>query len=124
MKSIINVILLKRFSLDSPLDDELKPSVVQMYESTLQQLQAQTSDGEAKERLILCLAQIIAHFGDALDTQLPNSLPLFVNYLRSDATRAAAIEALSLIARSSLNVNMTPILVSDFFRFLIARVQI
>lgn len=105
------------YSLDTPLDAGLKPSVVQMYESTLKQLQAQKSDGEAKERLILCLAQIISHFGDALDTQLPESLPLFLDYLRSDATRSTAIEALATIARSPFHVNLTPILVSNYFDF-------
>lgn len=69
-------------------------------------------DQEVKERAIACMGQIIANMGDILKTELDVCLPIFLERLRNEVTRLSAVKALTMVAASSIHVDLTPILVS------------
>lgn len=92
---------------------EFSPYVNQLYDCTLQKLKSQEVDQEVKERAIACMGQIIANMGDILKTELNVCLPIFLERLRNEVTRLSSVKALTMIAASSLRVDLGPILVSN-----------
>lgn len=83
-----------------------------MYDCTLQKLKSQDVDQEVKERAIACMGQIIANMGDILKSELAVCLPLFLDRLRNEVTRLSSVKALTMIAASTLRVDLSPILVN------------
>jgi hypothetical protein len=53
---------------------------------------------------------ILSTLGDDLTTELPTSLSLLLDKLRNEITRIFAVKAISRIATSKLNVDISPIL--------------
>ena len=47
----------------------------------------------------LCRGQVIASMGDALEAELSECLPIFVDRLRNEITRLTAVRAVTLVAR-------------------------
>lgn len=90
---------------------EFSPYVNQLYDCTLQKLKSQEVDQEVKERAIACMGQIIANMGDILKQELNICLPIFLERLRNEVTRLSSVKALTMIAASSLHVDLGPILV-------------
>ncbi|KAH8244135.1 cullin-associated NEDD8-dissociated protein 1 [Drosophila bipectinata] len=87
------------------------PSFVgEVYSCTLQKLKVTDVDQEVKERAIACMGQIIANMGDLLKNELPVCLPIFMERLKNEVTRLSSVKALTLIAASSLHIDLTPIL--------------
>ncbi|EDV58520.1 cullin-associated NEDD8-dissociated protein 1 [Drosophila erecta] len=87
------------------------PSFVgQVYSCTLQKLKVTDVDQEVKERAIACMGQIIANMGDMLQNELAVCLPIFMERLKNEVTRLSSVRALTLIAASSLRIDLTPIL--------------
>lgn len=87
------------------------PSFVgQVYSCTLQKLKVTDVDQEVKERAIACMGQIIANMGDMLQNELAVCLPIFMERLKNEVTRLSSVKALTLIAASSLRIDLTPIL--------------
>lgn len=97
--------------LDSQPFPEFTPFVGQIYDCTLQKLKSQEVDQEVKERAIACMGQIIANMGDILNAELTVCLPIFLERLRNEVTRLSSVKALTMIAASTLRVDLTPILV-------------
>ncbi|EDV32322.1 uncharacterized protein Dana_GF14106 [Drosophila ananassae] len=87
------------------------PSFVgEVYSCTLQKLKVTDVDQEVKERAIACMGQIIANMGDMLQNELAVCLPIFMERLKNEVTRLSSVKALTLIAASSLRIDLTPIL--------------
>lgn len=89
---------------------DFHPYVKDIYNACVGQLKAQDIDQEVKECAITCIGMILATLGDDLSAELPASLGLLLDKLRNEITRIFAVKALSRIATSRLNIDITPIL--------------
>ena len=96
--------------LDVPIAFDFQPFVVPLFECTLERLKAADIDQEVKEHVISAMAQLLHQMGDSLTAQLPICLPIYVERLRNEITRLCAVRALTLIARSPLHLDLSPIL--------------
>ncbi|XP_045773917.1 cullin-associated NEDD8-dissociated protein 1 [Maniola jurtina] len=94
----------------SPPAEDLQSFVPAMYECTLVRLRATDMDQEVKERAIAACGQLICHFGDYLENELPVCLPIFLERLRNEITRLTTVKALTKIASSPLRIDLRPIL--------------
>ncbi|CAK1544633.1 unnamed protein product [Leptosia nina] len=90
--------------------EEFQPFIPAMYECTLVRLRATDMDQEVKERAIATCGQLICHFGDYLQNELPVCLPIFLERLRNEITRLTTVKALTKIASSPLRIDLRPIL--------------
>ncbi|CAH1639629.1 unnamed protein product [Spodoptera littoralis] len=81
-----------------------------MYEVTLVRLRATDMDQEVKERAIAACGQLLCHFGDYLQHELPVCLPIFLERLRNEITRLTTVKALTKVASSPLRIDLSPIL--------------
>lgn len=70
----------------------------------------QEVDQKVKESAIACMGQILATMGDVLAQELSVCLPLFLERLRNEVTRLSAVQALTMIAASSLPLDLGSIL--------------
>ncbi|XP_062521004.1 cullin-associated NEDD8-dissociated protein 1-like isoform X2 [Corticium candelabrum] len=95
--------------LESSNSFDFNPFVNSLYESTLARLKAADIDQEVKERAIACMGQILTNLGDVLSAKLLTCLPIFVDRLRNEITRLAAVKAVSMIASSPLKLNLKEI---------------
>ncbi|KAH8410584.1 hypothetical protein KR009_005701 [Drosophila setifemur] len=95
---------------DAKSDFDAPSFVGQVYSCTLQKLKVTDVDQEVKERAIACMGQIIANMGDMLVNELAFCLPIFMERLKNEVTRLSSVKALTLIAASSLRIDLTPIL--------------
>ncbi|XP_063834231.1 cullin-associated NEDD8-dissociated protein 1 [Ostrinia nubilalis] len=93
-----------------PPPEELQQFIPAMYECTLVRLRATDMDQEVKERAIATCGQLICHFGDYLQNELPVCLPIFLERLRNEITRLTTVKALTKIASSPLRIDLRPIL--------------
>ncbi|CAH2989470.1 unnamed protein product [Chilo suppressalis] len=93
-----------------PPPQELQQFIPAMYECTLVRLRATDMDQEVKERAIATCGQLICHFGDYLQNELPVCLPIFLERLRNEITRLTTVKALTKIAASPLRIDLRPIL--------------
>ncbi|XP_045528099.1 cullin-associated NEDD8-dissociated protein 1 [Pieris brassicae] len=93
-----------------PAPEEFRPFIPAMYECTLVRLRATDMDQEVKERAIATCGQLICHFGDYLQNELPVCLPIFLERLRNEITRLTTVKALTKIASSPLRIDLRPIL--------------
>ncbi|XP_063954997.1 cullin-associated NEDD8-dissociated protein 1-like isoform X1 [Lytechinus pictus] len=89
---------------------DFTPFVLDLYGCTLTRLKAADIDQEVKERAISCMGQIICNLGDHLKSELSTCLPIFLDRLRNEITRLTTVKALTLIASSPLEVDLSPIL--------------
>ncbi|PZC73570.1 hypothetical protein B5X24_HaOG209399 [Helicoverpa armigera] len=93
-----------------PPPEELQKFIPAMYECTLVRLRATDMDQEVKERAIAACGQLLCHFGDYLQHELPVCLPIFLERLRNEITRLTTVKALTKVASSPLRIDLTPIL--------------
>lgn len=93
-----------------PPPAELQPFIPAMYECTLVRLRATDMDQEVKERAIAACGQLLCHFGDFLQHELPVCLPIFLERLRNEITRLTTVKALTKVASSPLRIDLRPIL--------------
>ncbi|XP_053618217.1 cullin-associated NEDD8-dissociated protein 1 [Plodia interpunctella] len=93
-----------------PPPEELQAFVPAMYQCTLVRLRAADMDQEVKERAIAACGQLVCHFGDYLQDELPVCLPIFLERLRNEITRLTTVKALTKIASSPLRIDLSPIL--------------
>lgn len=70
------------------------------------------------------MGQIIANMGDVLKIELIVCFPIFLERLRNEVTRLSAVKALTMIAASSLHIDMSPILVRIFYNYLFYSLKI
>ncbi|XP_068626901.1 cullin-associated NEDD8-dissociated protein 1 [Battus philenor] len=89
---------------------ELRQFVPAMYECTLVRLRATDMDQEVKERAIAACGQLLRHFGDYLQNELPVCLPILLERLRNEITRLTTVKALTKVASSPLRIDLRPIL--------------
>eukprot|EP00096_Caligus_rogercresseyi_P003100 TRINITY_DN1567_c0_g1_i2.p1 TRINITY_DN1567_c0_g1~~TRINITY_DN1567_c0_g1_i2.p1 ORF type:complete len:1243 (+),score=465.99 TRINITY_DN1567_c0_g1_i2:109-3837(+) len=89
---------------------EFKPYTASIYQCCFVKLKASDIDQEVKERAISCMGQILAHLGDNLRNELPSCLPIFSERLNNEITRLTAVKALTKIANSPLQIDISPIL--------------
>uniref|UniRef100_A0A8C6YIV1 Cullin associated and neddylation dissociated 2 (putative) n=1 Tax=Naja naja TaxID=35670 RepID=A0A8C6YIV1_NAJNA len=84
--------------LDAPCTFDAKPYVTDLFSATLKRLKAADIDQEVKERAISCMGQIVSNLGDYLSSEL----------------QLTTVKALTLIANSSLKIDLRPILAEGF----------
>ncbi|XP_054585844.1 cullin-associated NEDD8-dissociated protein 2 isoform X2 [Eptesicus fuscus] len=96
--------------LDRPRMLDPEPYVGEMSAATLARLRATDLDQEVKERAISCMGHLVGHLGDRLGDDLQPSLSLLLDRLRNEITRLPAVKALTLVARSPLQLDLQPIL--------------
>jgi cullin-associated NEDD8-dissociated protein 1 len=84
--------------------------VREVYTATLSRLKATDIDQEVKEMAIICMSQVVSHFGPDLKDELPMCLPIFLDRLKNEITRLPAVKALNSIARSPNNIDLSLIL--------------
>ncbi|CAH2050248.1 unnamed protein product, partial [Iphiclides podalirius] len=89
---------------------ELAQFIPAMYECTLVRLRATDMDQEVKERAIAACGQLLCHFGDYLEDELPVCLPILLERLRNEITRLTTVKALTKVAASPLRIDLKPIL--------------
>ncbi|CAH0695118.1 unnamed protein product [Spodoptera exigua] len=92
------------------VDAALQQYIPAMYEVTLVRLRATDMDQEVKERAIAACGQLLCHFGDYLQHELPVCLPIFLERLRNEITRLTTVKALTKVASSPLRIDLSPIL--------------
>ncbi|XP_029683341.1 cullin-associated NEDD8-dissociated protein 1-like isoform X2 [Takifugu rubripes] len=86
------------------------PFVQQMFSVTLKRLKATDIDQEVKERAISCMGHLLWHLGDLLLEELPGVLEIFLDRLRNEITRLAAVRTVTFICSSPLKINMSSVL--------------
>ncbi|XP_013176313.1 PREDICTED: cullin-associated NEDD8-dissociated protein 1 [Papilio xuthus] len=94
----------------SEVPDELRQFVPAMFQCTLVRLRAADMDQEVKERAIAACGQLLCHFGDYLQNELPVCLPILLERLRNEITRLTTVKALTKVAASPLRIDLRPIL--------------
>lgn len=87
---------------------------IAIFNATLYRLKAADLDQEVKERAIACMGQLLCNMADLLQPQLSIALPLFLDRLRNEVTRLTCVKALSVIAQSPLNIDLSLILAEAF----------
>ncbi|XP_041080716.1 cullin-associated NEDD8-dissociated protein 1-like [Polyodon spathula] len=96
--------------LEKPSSFDSKPYVKDVFSSTLKRLKAADIDQEVKERAISCMGQIICNLGDQLGGELQPTLKIFLERLKNEITRLTTVKTLTLIAGSSLKIDLKPVL--------------
>uniref|UniRef100_A0A8C7KAP6 Cullin-associated and neddylation-dissociated 1 n=1 Tax=Oncorhynchus kisutch TaxID=8019 RepID=A0A8C7KAP6_ONCKI len=98
--------------LDQPERDtfDASPYITDLFTCTIKRLKAADIDQEVKERAISCMGQIICNLGDSLGDDLPGTLHIFLERLKNEITRLTTVKALTLIAGSTLKIDLRPIL--------------
>ncbi|KAI5635757.1 TATA-binding protein interacting (TIP20) domain-containing protein [Phthorimaea operculella] len=94
----------------APPPEDLQRFIPDMYQCTLVRLRATDMDQEVKERAIAACGQLLCHFGDLLQNELPYCLPIFLERLRNEITRLTTVKALTKVAASPLRINLSPIM--------------
>lgn len=56
------------------------------------------------------MGRILAHLGDHLQPELTQCLPIMQDRLKNEITRLTAVKALTTVANSHLNIDLSPIL--------------
>uniref|UniRef100_A0A1A8RPX6 Cullin-associated and neddylation-dissociated 2 (Putative) n=2 Tax=Nothobranchius TaxID=28779 RepID=A0A1A8RPX6_9TELE len=87
-----------------------KPYVKEVFSVTLKRLKAADIDQEVKERAISCMGHLVCHLGDHLESELQGVLAIFLERLKNETTRLAAVRTITLISASPLKVDLSPIL--------------
>ncbi|KAH0630206.1 hypothetical protein JD844_012933 [Phrynosoma platyrhinos] len=100
--------------LDVHCTFDAKPYVRDLFSATLKRLKAADIDQEVKERAISCMGQIVCNLGDYLSSDLQPTLKIFLERLKNEITRLTTVKALTLIASSSLKIDLRPILAEGF----------
>ncbi|KAG3100547.1 Cullin-associated NEDD8-dissociated protein 1 [Phytophthora idaei] len=91
-------------------DSTYKPYAVPFFEAVLPSLKVHDIDQEIKEAAISSIGEIVAVLGDELDARVGEVYPLLMERLNNEITRVQSIKAIGVIARSKLNLDMSPIL--------------
>jgi hypothetical protein len=81
-----------------------------MSTATLARLRATDLDQEVKERAISCMGHLVGHLGDRLGDDLEPTLLLLLERLKNEITRLPAVKALTLVAKSPLQLDLRLIL--------------
>uniref|UniRef100_A0A8C8FUA1 TATA-binding protein interacting (TIP20) domain-containing protein n=1 Tax=Oncorhynchus tshawytscha TaxID=74940 RepID=A0A8C8FUA1_ONCTS len=89
---------------------DASPYITDLFTCTIKRLKAADIDQEVKERAISCMGQIICNLGDSLGDDLPGTLHIFLERLKNEITRLTTVKALTLIAGSTLKIDLRPIL--------------
>ncbi|MGH0163909.1 UNVERIFIED_CONTAM: hypothetical protein FKN15_056135 [Acipenser sinensis] len=96
--------------LEKPSSFDSKPYVKVLFSSTLKRLKAADIDQEVKEQAISSMGQIICNLGDQLGGDLQPTLKIFLERLNNEITRLTTVKTLTLIAGSSLKIDLRPVL--------------
>lgn len=78
----------------------------EMFSVTLKRLKATDIDQEVKERAISCMGHLLWHLGDLLQAELPGVLAIFLDRLKNETTRLAAVRTFTFISASPLKVHV------------------
>ncbi|GMH39342.1 hypothetical protein BSKO_07240 [Bryopsis sp. KO-2023] len=111
-----------RPEVGGPIPDDLKPMVVALFDATMARLGAQDQDQEVKECAIKCVAVAVKQLGDILPEKVQAILQILLERARSETTRLTTVKALNTIAKSELDIDLSPILepsvvqLTDFLR--------
>lgn len=80
---------------------DARPFVDPLFKAMLPKLSARDIDQEIKESAITAMGLFLAHMGDLLSPrQIEDVLPLFLERLRNEITRLAALKSLRFVAAS------------------------
>lgn len=87
-----------------------KPSVHKIYAAVAPRMEALDIDHEIKECAILAMGVLFSHAGNELSAHLPAVLGLFKKRLENETTRSSTLKALTAMARSSINLDLSQFL--------------
>lgn len=88
-----------------------KPYAFPLFEAVLPSLKVHDIDQEIKEAAISSIGEIVAVLGDELGSRVEEVYPLLMERLNNEITRVQSIKAIGVVARSKLNLDMSPFLV-------------
>lgn len=91
-------------------DFSFEPFVGAIYDTVMMRLAAHDIDQEIKECAIEAMGLIVSTLGDCMGHKLPQVLPILMERLQNEITRAATLKALGAIARSILQLDLSVIL--------------
>ncbi|XP_038595914.1 cullin-associated NEDD8-dissociated protein 1-like isoform X2 [Tachyglossus aculeatus] len=100
--------------LDGASRFDTHPYVQQVFTAILGQLKATHSDQKVQEQAIICMGQVVCHFGDQLGDDLEPTLLIFVEKLKNEISPLSAVKALTLVADCPLKVDLGPLLGEAF----------
>ncbi|XP_008319433.1 cullin-associated NEDD8-dissociated protein 1-like [Cynoglossus semilaevis] len=87
-----------------------KQFVRKVFPVTMKLLRATDIDQEVKERVIVCMGHMVCHLSDHLEADTQEVLAVFLERLKNEITRLTTVRTLSLVAASTLKVDLSPIL--------------
>jgi cullin-associated NEDD8-dissociated protein 1 len=90
---------------------EVRGQVKLIHDASLERLSAQDIDQDIKEKAIFSMGVILSIHGDILADELPKVLPMMLERLGNEITRMPALKTISMIAKSTLKLDMSSILV-------------
>ncbi|XP_078488265.1 cullin-associated NEDD8-dissociated protein 1 isoform X1 [Ciona intestinalis] len=94
---------------DESVTFDVDPLIQTLYLATLHRLKTSDIDQEVKERAITCMGQIMSSAGQRLESEVPNTLELFLDRLRNEITRLTTVKSIHMVAVSR-RVSLSPIL--------------
>ncbi|CAH0476431.1 unnamed protein product [Peronospora belbahrii] len=92
-------------------DCTYKSYAVPLFDAVLPSLKVHDIDQEIKEAAISTIGEIVATLGNELGPRVGEVYPLLMERLNNEITRIQSIKAIGVIARSKLDLDMSPILV-------------
>lgn len=108
-----------RPSPENIVDDALAALIPPLFSVVNQRLRAQDVDQEVKECAIRCMADVVALLGELLTDKVNNVLAVLLERLKSETTRLTAVKALSVIAASPLDLDLSSVVSSVMTEFTI-----
>ena len=84
--------------------------ITQIYTAVVAILSIHDVDQEVKEKALYCLGYVLGHASDSLAAETPKALALLFEKVSNEITRLVAVKTLNFVARSPLNIDLTPIL--------------
>uniref|UniRef100_F6Z3T2 TATA-binding protein interacting (TIP20) domain-containing protein n=1 Tax=Ciona intestinalis TaxID=7719 RepID=F6Z3T2_CIOIN len=104
-----NSIITPQVVCDESVTFDVDPLIQTLYLATLHRLKTSDIDQEVKERAITCMGQIMSSAGQRLESEVPNTLELFLDRLRNEITRLTTVKSIHMVAVSR-RVSLSPIL--------------
>ncbi|KAK9816878.1 hypothetical protein WJX72_006469 [[Myrmecia] bisecta] len=98
-----------RADMNKPVAKSCEGLVAPLFQCVLARLSGQDQDQEVKECAIACQASALATLGDVLKPEVPKVLKILLERLRNEITRLAAVKALTLLAGSPLDLDLSPV---------------
>ncbi|XP_028907826.1 cullin-associated NEDD8-dissociated protein 1-like [Ornithorhynchus anatinus] len=88
---------------------DARPHVRQIFTAILDKLKATHPDQKVQEQALICMGQVVCHFGDHLGDELEPTLLILVEKLKHEISPLTTVKAVTLVADCSLKVDLGPL---------------